>query len=315
MGLDFGKLVGQERVKKTLSFHYEGFKKNQLCAWLLFLGGKGAGKTQFARTFASKLRNKDGLPRKYLEINCSAIKNKDHFFSDYFNIFIQDQEVTVLFDEFHNLPKDLAQLFLTVFNNLGDGETKRSVEYGGGTAFFDYAKQTYLFATTEAHDLFEPLKDRLYAIDFAPYSVDELGRIINNISHCSFEKEALDKVALTTRGNARDAVKKIKLLKTYCEIDSILRFENRHFEDWCDQTGTLPFGLNQAELSILRELEFGDLSLQALAARTNIQKGAIQKHYEVFLQSRKYMEIVGKRKITRQGLEVLKEVNRYDQNV
>ena len=71
----FPNLVGQENVKKKLSFYLNAFHKTSDCPFLNLIGAKGLGKTEFAKAFARNLYNQDGDKRAFLELNCSTIKN------------------------------------------------------------------------------------------------------------------------------------------------------------------------------------------------------------------------------------------------
>ena len=50
------------------------------------------------------------------ELNCSTIKNNDSFFEQIFIPLILDNEITVLFDEAHELPNDLTMALLTILD-------------------------------------------------------------------------------------------------------------------------------------------------------------------------------------------------------
>ena len=63
----FPDLIGQHAVKKKLSFYLEAFAKTKVCPFLLLLGAKGLGKTEFAKAFAKNLYNDDGDRRTFLE--------------------------------------------------------------------------------------------------------------------------------------------------------------------------------------------------------------------------------------------------------
>ena len=113
----FDGLIGQDNVKKKLSFYLKAFNKTSICPFLNFVGAKGLGKTEFAKAFARNLTNEDGSKRPFIEINCSTIKNNEAFFEQIFLPVIANNEVTILLDEAHALPKDLTNAFLTIFNN------------------------------------------------------------------------------------------------------------------------------------------------------------------------------------------------------
>ena len=77
---------------------------------------------------------------------------------------ISDNEVTILFDEAHALPKDLTMAFLTIFNT--EKSSRKLFEWNGMTFEFNFKQQTFIFATTESDKIFPPLKDRLTTVDF-----------------------------------------------------------------------------------------------------------------------------------------------------
>ncbi len=62
----FPDLVGQENVKKKLSFYLNAFEKTGVCPFLNLIGAKGLGKTEFAKAFAKNLYNEDGDKRAFL---------------------------------------------------------------------------------------------------------------------------------------------------------------------------------------------------------------------------------------------------------
>ena len=47
----FDGLIGQDNVKKKLSFYLKAFNKTSICPFLNFVGAKGLGKTEFAKAF------------------------------------------------------------------------------------------------------------------------------------------------------------------------------------------------------------------------------------------------------------------------
>ena len=109
----FKELVGQEEVKSRLNFYAKAHKAGSVIPPLMLNGAKGLGKTEFAKVFAK------GINKRLLEINCGTIRNAQQFFEQVFMPAIVDEEITVLFDECHALPKDLVEVFLTVFNVEG----------------------------------------------------------------------------------------------------------------------------------------------------------------------------------------------------
>ena len=182
----FDHLIGQDNVKKKLNFYIK----------------------------AKNLHNKDGGKRPFIELNCSTIKNNRQFFEQIFIPLVMNNEITILFDEAHALPKDLTMAFLTIFNT--EKTSKKEFIFEEQTFEFDFTKQTFIFATTESDKLFPPLKDRLSTVDFEPYSKENLGEIIKlNCDGINFSDDAQKKLFFI-------ASQKIKTL-SICKIILILQ--------------------------------------------------------------------------------------------
>ena len=158
-----------------------------------------------------------------------------------------DSEITVLFDEAHELPKDVTNAFLTIFNTER-GHT-RDFRWRDGQYPFDFRQQTFLFATTEPDKLFPPLKDRLTTVDFEDYEPFELAQILESqVEDISFEEKALLEVARTSRGNARDCVKVAKELEGWCAANDTKIFRLKDFE----LNFVMTWALIRLELATLR---------------------------------------------------------------
>ena len=297
----FPDLVGQHAVKKKLSFYLDAFEKTSQSPFLLMAGAKGLGKTEFAKAFAKNLSNQDGDKRAFLELNCSTIKNNEQFFEQIFIPLIMDNEITILFDECHALPKDLTMAFLTIFN--AESSARKVFEWNGMNFDFNFKQQTFIFATTETDKIFPPLKDRLTVVDFEPYNIEELAEIVKLCtSEIDFEDDCLKSVASTIRGNARSAVKRSKEIMLYCGAKEKNTFNSKDFEDLSDQVGILPLGLTHTEKQVFLILqEAGSATLTGLSAQLGLSKTCLQRDHELYLLNKNLMEIDCKRKITAKG--------------
>lgn len=302
----FSHLVGQNAVKKKLSFYLDAFHKTSQAPFLLMSGAKGLGKTEFAKSFAKNLYNQDGDRRAFLELNCSTIKNNEQFFEQIFLPLISENEITILFDECHALPLDLTMAFLTIFNT--EKNHTKSFEWNEMRFDFNFKQQTFIFATTETDKIFPPLKDRLTAVDFEKYDQQHLADIVKLcVPHICFTDDCIKKVATTIRGNARSAVKRAKEIDLYCESRNISIFELKHFEDLSDQVSILPLGISHTEKQILEVLNnCGSATLTGLAAKIGMSKTALQRDHELYLLHKSLIEIDGKRKITGEGINICK---------
>lgn len=297
----FDKLIGQEHIKRELSFYVEGYKASQMTPFLMFNGASGLGKTEFAKAFAKELK------KPLLELNCSTIRSNQQFFEQIFMQFI-GQEMTFLFDEAHKLPNDLQNAFLTVFN-VERAKTRR-FEFNGQSFEFDFQKQSFIFATTEQDKIFDPLKKRLEIIDFIPYTDKELGEIVQKqIDWVVFEDGLLDVISSAVRGNARSAVKMAKKIELFCEANNTTKFTAQNWKDVCFALGIKPSGLTNSEIEVLKILKNrGACTLTMLSAATGNSRTVLQRDIEIFLLRKGMIRIDGTRQITGLGLEILKEV-------
>jgi Holliday junction resolvasome RuvABC ATP-dependent DNA helicase subunit len=299
----FDKLVGQKEVKARLGFYAKLKNAGFIAPPIMLNAAKGLGKTEFAKHFHEAIK-KDG--RRFIEINCGTIRNTEQFFEQIFMPAIAGQKVTVLFDECHALPKDLTDVFLTAFNV--EGAKSKQVSIGDGQVTFEFDKQTYLFATTELHKLFDPLKDRLTIVDFKSYSDGELARIMTNkVDWLKYGDGVLESIVHTVRGNARSAIKRVLQVKSWCELEKKSKVTMTCWDKMRKEFGILPFGLVNLEVQILKALQArGSCSLQMLSAITGMSRQAIQLEAENNLLRKGFMEIDGKRKITNKGISILK---------
>ena len=161
-----------------------------------------------------------------------------------------------------------------------------------------------MFATTEPDKLFPPLKDRLTAVDFEDYEVEHLAKILELQcdEEISFEESALLQLAETTRGNARDCVKRAKEIIKYCAVKQSNIFTSKDFKDYCDVAGVNPLGVSDIERKVLNILrKDGQASLQELSAKTGLSRTALQRDIEMYLMKKNLIKIDGKRHITKAG--------------
>jgi|TARA_R110002020_G_scaffold180152_1_gene374243 Holliday junction resolvasome RuvABC ATP-dependent DNA helicase subunit len=302
----FPDLVGQDSVKKKLSFYLDAFHKTSQAPFLLMAGAKGLGKTEFAKGFATNLKNQDGEKRAFVELNCSTIKNNEMFFEQIFMPLIADNDICILFDECHALPTDLTMAFLTIFNT--EANSRKIFTWNEMNFEFNFKQQTFIFATTETDKIFPPLKDRLTSVDFEAYNEQELGEIIKICApDIEFDDDCLKEVASTIRGNARSAVKRAKEISLYCGAKESNHFSLDNFRDLSDNVGILPFGLSNTEKQILQILKkCGSATLTGLSAKLGLSKTALQRDHELYLLNKSLIEIDGKRKITPQGRQLCK---------
>ena len=167
----FETLVGQKSLKKKLQFYKESCDVTQKMPFLFFVGAKGLGKTEFAKQLAKEIRNTDGSRRPFLEINCASLRNIRQFFNNVVIPHMVDKDITILFDEASEMPRDLEMGLLTILNPNKNHRNEFSVD--DYVVDFDFRRHTFMFATSEPHKVFHALMDRLDRIDLEEYKNDE----------------------------------------------------------------------------------------------------------------------------------------------
>jgi Holliday junction resolvasome RuvABC ATP-dependent DNA helicase subunit len=305
----FDNLIGQSEIKDQLGFYSKAYQKTGTVPFILLNGAKGLGKTEFLKAFSKTITNSDGKPRPMLELNSSTIKNNQMFFEQIFMPIVQGNEVTLFFDECHALPNDLVMAFLSILNT--ERTPYKEFNWREYTFTFDFTKISMIFATTELDKLFPPLKDRLTILDFKPYNQNELAAIIKGrLQDVEFEDGLLEEIATTTRGNARDAVKRAKQIELYCETNNSNLFLKDEWNDLRKVLGIKPLGLSNTELQVLEILNTrGPSTLQTIAAVTGMSRTAIQKDAELYLLQRGLMKINGVRELTKAGSDLIKQMS------
>lgn len=296
---NFSHLIGQDHIKRQLDFYLDGEKSGSTVPFIMMNGAKGLGKTEFCRGFAKALK------KPMIEINCSTIKDSNQFFEQIFIPLIMNNEITVLFDECHAMPKSLMMSFLTVFNT--ENTSVRQFAFNDGIAEFNFNKQTYLFATTDQEKVFAPLKDRFTIIDFKPYTVGEMANIIQKkASWVVFFDDVLETIAESVRGNARSAALRAEEILRYCNKNNQNTFSLDSWANLCSLVNIEKSGLRNSEIEVLNTLkERGNCTLGMLSSVTGLSRSTLQRDVESYLLKKKFIHIDVTRKITSDGLKAL----------
>ncbi len=298
----FDDIIGQNAPKQTLSLYIDSFRQTSRLPFLNFLGGKGQGKTHLAKTFRAALVKPDGKKPAILEVNMASIKNADAFFEQVYPVWVSN-ECFLFADEFHNTPKDLQQLFLSIFNV--EKSPIRTISHGGLDYQFDFTKISFGGSTTDQQKLCEPLRDRLRNIVLEDYKPEELFEIFekNLEFKVEIEPNAREAIISTFRGNPRDAVVKAEDLKTYVSAIKKQKINLSTWNDFCKTMGINPFGLSAAELILVKILgKRGESSLNALSSISGFERSVIQKDYEKILFKKGLLQVDGKRKLSADGV-------------
>lgn len=308
----FSHLIGQETLKAQLRFYLNAFKETQILPTILLIGGRGSGKTEFAVSLARNLKmaSLGGRPKPLLTVNSSTVKNVRQFVEDIVLKYINDQTLTVFFDECHALPEPVQTAFLTILNP--NKKNSNLFRYEDSEILFDFRKVSFVFATTDPQKLVGPFKDRCRVLHMGEYEYQDLGKIVreNLDEDLEIPDEVIPDVASVCRGNARNAVLMAKdNIVQYMKGNRIGILDKLHWGKLCDVLGVMPMGLESSEVQVLKALdEFPTgCSLNNLSAKTGFTRQAIMLEFEAYLVKKGLMQIKsGGREITAKGKEYLK---------
>ncbi len=306
MNDSFKNLVGQSSIRNRLNFALQAQKSGRMIPPFLFVGSHGSGKSQFCRELAKNLKDPStNKIKNYIEINCGTIKSASSFIDRVFQPLIFDRSCSVLLDEIHELPPKLTTMFLSVFNT--EKTPVRRVMWDDIELEFDLMRQTFMFATTEPDKIFRPLASRFERLAIAPYSIEELSKIISlNCEGIDFKDDTLIQMAESLKGTPRDAFKMAEKVKDYLSIKNQNTFNQKDFAALCKFADIKAHGLDAVEIQILRALvENGNMSLNEISSITNLSRTALMNEHERHLLRKRFMRIDGKRSITSLGRKVL----------
>ncbi len=306
----FDGLIGQVKAKRKLDFYIDSYEKAGLIPNLLFTAPKGCGKTMMATALAKELiKDGESRPKRFIEVNCSTLKNVKKFFDELIIPHLHDRDVTILFDEASEIPQDVEMAMLTILNP--NPRNRTSFSYDEYTVDFDFRRQTFMFATSEPHRVFHALKDRLDRIDLEEYTSDELGEIVRiNLPDVEFDKGLLGEIATVLRGNARVAQKMAIKIQMWLDAHGGNEFFSINWENLRHTLGIAPLGLRAKEIEILYVLrDSRDCSLTRLGSKTGMTPESLRRDYELYLMKVDLMEVsTAGRNITKQGKKYLKEL-------
>lgn len=308
-------IIGQTSAKLKLGIYRDAYSKTGRLPFLLVTGERGGGKTNLSRKFRKSLRRPDGSTPPIMEVNAASIKNMQIFATSLFPIW-RDNKAILFIDECHEIPKQVMTYLLTILEK--DKNPVRRVTYndremGEIELMFDFTQMGIIMGTTDQQKLPEPLLDRMTEVSLVPYSDDELYEIFNlNLPKGVVIHDSMKQgICRTFRGHPRDAVARAEQIGDFLASKGAIAFSPALLSEFKHAMGVYDYGLNAAEIRILRALEANrsPMSLQALSASTGYSRGVIQQRYEKTLMAKGLMDIDGQRVIKQKGRDFIKTVN------
>lgn len=233
------------------------------------------------------------------------------FWNDLIIPHVANKEITLLFDEASEIPKDVQMALLTILDTKED-KLVNSFSHEDYTVDFDLRKISFIFATTEAQSIFHALMDRLERIELEDYSHSDLQKIVSNSckkQSVSFSKGVLEDISTVLRGNARAAAKMCVKIKNRVHGRKKKVFTRKDWNYLRGCLGILPFGVSKIEYNLLHILyERKSCSLKELQAVTGLSKECLMRDIELYLQKHNLMKIDEKgRALTQKGVQYVKK--------
>jgi Holliday junction resolvasome RuvABC ATP-dependent DNA helicase subunit len=309
----FINIVGQTAAKKQLGFYLRGFDATEIVPHIMLVAPKGAGKTMIGKQFGRELNSisqKHGSKKKIVTINCAGIRSVDSFLNDYVIPYCMEEPCTLFLDECSELPKQVAMALLTILNPNKDNRnlfTYKDFEWE-----VDFKRISFVFATTEAQDVFHALMDRCERIDLTEYSNEEIAEIINmSVDGIKFNDNVLTLITPTCKGTGRKAYQIAQKIQSDCRSRKSKVFNRKNWKALSNELDILPLGINQTELKLLRILlRYGYCRLTNLAAKMNMTKASVQRDGEIYLQQKNLIDIEQRgRFLTKEGREIVMNIN------
>lgn len=298
-------VIGQKSAINKLQFFVKSHTEAYPVPTLLFTGSHGLGKTFLAKKMAK------AMGRRLIEINCGILQTeKDLIENILINEVTGDSCVTLFFDESHKLNNEITTILLSLLNPSSTNQN--ILNYKNLGIIFDLSKINVIFATTDAHKMFGPLKNRCQEIYFNSYGKDDLIAILKlYCSNIDFRCD-LDDLSNACRGRARNAFVLAQNINRY-----FVQFgEKNHIlnqEDWIaikDIFEIYAQGLNKQEIDLLKIIyEYKTISATNIALTMMVNVDNIESEIEIRPRELGLIKSTTRgRALTEKGMEYIENV-------
>lgn len=294
-------IVGQQAVVDQVTVAIDACQMdNRRFDHALMVGPPGLGKSAMCQTICSELAS------DYFEVLGQSIKHP----SDLNSVLLAATDKSIVFiDECHELkPEFQTALYLAL--------DKRKIVLSGGNKsggapqsipLNDFA---LLLASTDEHQLLQPLRDRMrLLLRFTYYSEDELTTILYQRAKAlgwDIHEELLPLISARSRGTPRIALRILQACRRVARSEGEFVITMEHLARACNLDQLDELGLGPTEQQYLKALAAGNSRLNVLSSILGLPSRTLSTVIEPFLiRIGLLMKDDSRRQLTAKGREHL----------
>ncbi|MFZ1721208.1 MAG: Holliday junction branch migration DNA helicase RuvB [Microgenomates group bacterium] len=276
------EFFGQEHVKESLSIAISAAKgRKEPLDHTLFYGPPGLGKTTLAHIIARELGSQ-------LVVTSGTALSKA---GDLAAILTNLQPGDVLFiDEIHRLPKVVEETLYPAMEDyaldivIGKGPAARTIR-------LDLPQFTLIGATTRFGLLAGPFRDRFGLIQrLRYYEFQQLSKVLQKAAkklNIGLTTSGAESIAKRSRGTPRIALKLLKRVRDYVEVDGGTEISPEAVDKALDLFAIDILGLGEADrrflIQIIDKHQGGPIGLSTISATLNEDAQTIEEVLEPYL--------------------------------
>lgn len=302
---EWNNFYGQPQVKKSLQITIQAAKeRGESLEHVLFYGPPGLGKTTLSHLIAKELDVN-------IRITSGTALTKT---GDLAAILTNLQPGDILFiDEIHRLPKSVEETLYPAMEDyaldivIGKGPSARTIR-------LDLPKFTLVGATTRFGLLAGPFRDRFgltHRLEY--YTPETLSEILHKAAEklaIALDSEASLEISRRSRGTPRIALKLLKRVRDFAQVDGRSKIVPSDVERALDMFAIDEIGLSDADRQLIAQViekhQGGPVGLSTIAATLNEDALTIEEVFEPYLLQIGVLKRTPKgRVITKKGYEHL----------